>query len=174
MTTALMVFHDRLRLSRVNRALARRAAREDPDDVVVRDMYALYPDFRIDVDEEHRVCGRADRLAFLFPFYWYSAPALMKLWEDAVFTPGWAYGDGAAIAGKRMLLAVTTGGAEDMYTADGRHGATMEELLLPYRTTARYLGLDYEEPFVVHGSSRTIDDDELARTAERFVRRLRG
>ena len=144
MTTVLMVFHDRLRQSKVNRALAQRASREDIADVVVRDMYALYPDFHIDVDEEHRVCGAADRLAFLFPFYWYSAPALMKLWEDAVFTPG------------------------------GRHGATMDALLLPYRTTARYLGLDYEEPFVVHGSSKTIDDDELAAIGERFVRRLRG
>lgn len=174
MTTVLMVFHDRLRQSKVNRALAQRASREDTADVVVRDMYALYPDFHIDVDEEHRVCGAADRLAFLFPFYWYSAPALMKLWEDAVFTPGWAYGDGASIAGKRMLLAVTTGGAEDMYTNGGRHGATMDALLLPYRTTARYLGLDYEEPFVVHGSSKAIDDDELAAVGERFVRRLRG
>ena len=174
MTTVLMVFHDRLRQSKVNRALAQRASREDTADVVVRDMYALYPDFHIDVDEEHRVCGAADRLAFLFPFYWYSAPALMKLWEDAVFTPGWAYGDGASIAGKRMLLAVKTGGAEDMYTTGGRHGATMDALLLPYRTTARYLGLDYEEPFVVHGSSKAIDDDELAAVGERFVRRLRG
>ncbi|PAU68345.1 NAD(P)H-dependent oxidoreductase [Bifidobacterium criceti] len=174
MTTSLMVFHDRLAQSKVNRTLMERAAREADDAVIVRDMYALYPDFAIDVDEEHRVCERCDRLAFLFPFYWYSAPALMKQWEDAVFTPGWAYGGGDALAGKTMLLAVTTGGARDMYTADGKHGATMDALLLPYRITARYLGLEYEDPFIVHGSSKTIDDDALAQVADDFVAWLRA
>ncbi|MGU3438129.1 NAD(P)H-dependent oxidoreductase [Actinomycetes bacterium M1A6_2h] len=33
----------------------------------------------------------ADRLAFVFPVYWWSMPALMKGWIERVFTPGWAY-----------------------------------------------------------------------------------
>lgn len=33
----------------------------------------------------------ADRLAFVFPVYWWSMPALMKGWVERVFTAGWAY-----------------------------------------------------------------------------------
>ncbi|MDQ3646404.1 MAG: NAD(P)H-dependent oxidoreductase, partial [Actinomycetota bacterium] len=33
----------------------------------------------------------ADALAFVFPVYWWSFPALLKGWIDRVFTAGWAY-----------------------------------------------------------------------------------
>ena len=57
-TTAVLVFHPRLTASsRVNARLARAAreagAPERP--IEVRDMYGLYPDFRIDVAAEHAV-----------------------------------------------------------------------------------------------------------------------
>ena len=119
MKTSVMVFHPNIARSRVNAALMERAQNEPELDLVVRDMYALYPDFHINVEEEQRVANGADRLVFQFPFYWYSAPALMKQWEDEVLSSGWAYGPDARIAGKRMMLAVSTGGLEDTYAADG-------------------------------------------------------
>jgi NAD(P)H dehydrogenase (quinone) len=39
----------------------------------------------------HRRVENADRLAFVFPVYWWSMPALMKGWIERVFTGGWAY-----------------------------------------------------------------------------------
>jgi NAD(P)H dehydrogenase (quinone) len=33
----------------------------------------------------------ADRLAFIFPVYWWGMPAMMKGWIERVFTSGWAY-----------------------------------------------------------------------------------
>lgn len=44
----------------------------------------------------HRVMA-ADRLAFVFPVYWWSMPALMKGWVERVFTAGWAYQYGKGI-----------------------------------------------------------------------------
>ncbi|MGO2521484.1 MAG: NAD(P)H-dependent oxidoreductase, partial [Microbacterium sp.] len=46
-----------------------------------------------------------DRLAFVFPVYWWSMPALMKGWIERVFTAGWAYqyGTGIKDRGKAAL-----------------------------------------------------------------------
>lgn len=53
----------------------------------------------------HRRVEAADRLAFVYPVYWWSMPALMKGWIDRVFTGGWAYqyGQGVEDRGKEPL-----------------------------------------------------------------------
>lgn len=45
----------------------------------------------------HRRVERADRLAFVYPVYWWGMPALMKGWIERVFTGGWAYQFGAGV-----------------------------------------------------------------------------
>jgi NAD(P)H dehydrogenase (quinone) len=40
--------------------------------------------------EQQRV-DRADALAFVFPVWWWSFPAVLKGWIDRVFSEGWAY-----------------------------------------------------------------------------------
>lgn len=56
---------------------------------------------------QSRVEG-ADRLAFVFPVYWWGMPALMKGWIERVFTGGWAYqyGNGVEDRGKAALTAL--------------------------------------------------------------------
>ncbi len=49
------------------------------------------------IGEMHRRVEAADRLAFVFPVYWWSMPALMKGWIERVFTGGWAYQYGAGV-----------------------------------------------------------------------------
>jgi glutathione-regulated potassium-efflux system ancillary protein KefG len=89
------------------------------------------------------------------PFYWYSAPALVKEWLDLVLEHGWAYGKGgAALKGKIMFNAVTTGGGDDAYRKDGYNRFTMRELLTPFDQTAYLCGMTYLAPFVVHGALR--------------------
>ncbi|WP_227271060.1 NAD(P)H-dependent oxidoreductase [Roseobacter weihaiensis] len=50
----------------------------------------------------HARVNNADRLAFIFPVYWWGMPAVMKGWIERVFTQGWAYkfGDGVEDRGK--------------------------------------------------------------------------
>jgi NAD(P)H dehydrogenase (quinone) len=57
------------------------------------------------ITEMHERVEAADRLAFVFPVYWWGMPALMKGWVERVFTPGWAYqyGSGVADRGKDEL-----------------------------------------------------------------------
>ncbi|MEX1077820.1 MAG: NAD(P)H-dependent oxidoreductase [Homoserinimonas sp.] len=49
------------------------------------------------IEEMHGRVQEADRLAFVFPVYWWSMPALMKGWIERVFTAGWAYQYGAGV-----------------------------------------------------------------------------
>ena len=54
----VLTAHPSLEHSRVNRALMQAAARLAPDRVAVRDLYALYPDYLIDVAAEQAEAGR--------------------------------------------------------------------------------------------------------------------
>ncbi|MFC7787864.1 NAD(P)H-dependent oxidoreductase [Microbacterium sp. MAHUQ-60] len=58
-----------------------------------------------DIEGMHRRVEAADRLAFVFPVYWWSMPALMKGWIERVFTAGWAYqyGQGVVDRGRAPL-----------------------------------------------------------------------
>lgn len=165
MATSVMVFHPHMERSHANRALMDAAAQVPG--TVVRDMYAQYPDFRIDVARERAIAADADLIVFQFPLYWYSAPALLKEWEDAVFEV-----DGSSLEGKRMLLAVTAGGKLEDYAEDGKQGATMAQVLRPYRMTANYLGMRFEDPLLLHHAHH-IADDELVAVAGRYADLLR-
>lgn len=56
----------------------------------------------------HRRVEDADRLAFVFPVYWWGMPAMMKGWIERVFTVGWAYQYGAGVEdrGKQPLTSL--------------------------------------------------------------------
>ncbi len=151
MARVLILFaHPMPRKSRINRAMA--AAVRGLADVTFHDLYEAYPDFDIDVEHEQALLREHDVIVTQHPFYWYSAPALMKEWLDLVLEYGFAYGDqGTALQGKRWLQAISTGGPEDAYQASGYNRFTIRELLAPFEQTANLCGMNYQEPFVVHG-----------------------
>ena len=173
MTTAaaghrvLILFaHPALHRSRVNRALVR--AVRDVADVTFHDLYELYPDFDVDRAHEQELLLRHDLLVLQHPFYWYSAPALVKQWIDVVLEHGWAYGKGGeALRGKRMLSVITAGGGERAYTTDGVNGHTIQQLLAPLAQTARLCGMEYLPPYVLHGT-HALADDEIERLAAEY------
>jgi NAD(P)H dehydrogenase (quinone) len=51
----------------------------------------------IEIADMHRRVEKADRLAFVYPVYWWGMPALMKGWIERVFTGGWAYQFGKGV-----------------------------------------------------------------------------
>ena len=156
--------------ARANRALTK--AITGLEGVEVRSLYDLYPDFDIDVAKEREALDRATTVVFQHPIYWYSPPALFKLWLENVLTAGYAYGDdGRALAGKRCLWVATTGGDDEGYTPAGMHGAPFEAFVAPMRQTARFCGMTWLEPFIVHGAHR-IDAATLEAAATRYRERL--
>ena len=145
------------------------------DDLTFRDLYEQYPDFNIDVAAEQRLLVEHDIIVLQHPLYWYSCPALLKEWLDLVLEYGFAYGDGGeALRDKKMLSAITTGGSDRAYTRDGLNHCTIWELLAPFRQTARFCGLEYLPPFVVHGMLNNPTKEELLQTAEQYVSLLRS
>lgn len=50
------------------------------------------------IAEMHHRVEAADRLAFIYPVYWWGMPAIMKGWIERIFTGGWAYQYGTGVA----------------------------------------------------------------------------
>ena len=127
--------------------------------VHVHDLYEEYPDFQIEVRREQSLLVAHDAVVMQHPFYWYSVPALLKQWMDLVLRHGWAYGEGGtALQGKRWLTAVTTGGPEAAYQAEGSNRFTMRQLLSPIEQTAQLCGMKFMEPFITHNAHRLTEE----------------
>jgi glutathione-regulated potassium-efflux system ancillary protein KefG len=121
--------------------------------ITLQDLYEAYPDFDVDVAREQALLLQHDIIFLQHPFYWYSAPALVKQWEDLVLEHGWAYGKtGKALQGKRMGNIISAGGKESSYQPEGHHRHTMQQFLLPFSQTAALCNMEYLPPFVIHGA----------------------
>lgn len=147
----VLLAHPALHRSRVNRPLAEAA--RDVDGVTLVDLYARFPDFQVDVAEQQELLLRHEVIVLQHPMFWYSCPALLKEWLDLVLQYGFAYGPrGTALAGKALCSAITTGGAAEAYRRGGHNRFEIAELLRPFEQTARFCGMRWLPPHVVHGT----------------------
>lgn len=164
--------HPHLEHSRVNRALIQAARQLPPQRVQLRDLYALYPDYVIDIEAEKAALAAAKLVVWLHPIHWYSMPPLMKLWLDDVLAFGWAYGPGGeALQGKDLWLVLSTGGPESSYRPDSYNRYFFDAFLPPYDQTAALTGMRLLPPLLQHGAHR-VDDTMLAAHVQTFVDRL--
>ena len=155
--------------SRLNAALL--DAVSDLELVTVRQLYEIYPDFFIDVKAEQQLLLDHDIIVWQHPFYWYSAPALLKEWIDLVLEHGFAYGrEGNALRGKKVMTTTTTGGSIKAYSEGGHNNYTMNQFLAPFEQTARLCKMDYLPPFIIHGS--LILDDQSIQDAANDYRKI--
>jgi len=163
--------HPSLGRSEVNGPMARAAAAVEG--VTLVDLYAEYPDFRIDVDREQQRLLEHDVIVFQHPLYWYSTPAILKEWQDLVLEHGFAYGrDGTRLHGKLFLDALTAGGLEAAYRAQGYNHYTIGELLHPLEQTALLCGMIWLPPFALFGARRAVEEDRVGQHVADWVRTL--
>ena len=168
----VLAAHPHLKSSRVNRALLGATAALGRQHVEVRDLYALYPDYLIDIEAEQAALAQARLVVWQHPIHWYSMPALMKLWVDDVLSFGWAYGPGgAALKGKDLWLVASTGGPEDSYRPDSYNRYFFDAFLPPYEQTAELCGMRFLPPLLLHGAHR-IGASELEAHARLYTSRL--
>lgn len=143
-------------------------------DTQMRSLYELYPDFDIDIAAEQQALSRAQLVVWLAPVYWYSVPSLMKHWFDHVLTHGWAYGhDGNALSGKTAWWVASAGGAESTYAPGGEHERPFADFIAPIEQTARYCGMHWLPPFVVH-AGHAISEAERSASCDRLAAQLAG
>ena len=136
----------------------------------VRSLYTLYPDFDIAARAEQEALERASLVVWLHPLYWYTVPALMKHWLDSVLVGGWAHGTGQALQGKHCLW-VTTSSDAGAYRVEGRHGHPFEAFVPVVEQVARYCGMNWLEPYIVHGG-HALADGELSEHGRKLRARL--
>jgi glutathione-regulated potassium-efflux system ancillary protein KefG len=172
MRVLVLFAHPRHSTSIVQRTLY--AAIDGIENVTRHDLYAAYPHFAIDVAREQALLVDHDMIILQHPFYWYSAPAIVKEWLDLVLELGWAYGPGGDKLHRKFLMtAMSTGGAESAYRPTGRNRFRIAELLSPFDQTAHLCGMAYLEPFVVF-AGRWLPQDELADAATRYRALVQG
>ena len=170
MRRILVLFaHPVLERSRVNRRLV--DSIRDIENVRIHDLYEEYPTLAINVKREQKLLLEHDVIVFQHPFYWYSAPSIMKEWQDLVLEHGWAYGEGGThLRGKITLNAVTTGGPASAYQKAGYNRFSVRELLAPFDQTAYLCGMRYLAPFSVHAALRVGSEDDVASSRAAYVR----
>lgn len=175
MKRVLVLFaHPAIHKSKVNLHLIN--ALDSLDHVTIHNLYQTYPDFYIDIKQEQELLVHHDIIIWQHPFYWYSAPAILKEWLDLVLEHGFAYGQsGNALAGKTVLSAISTGGSQETYSNDGFNRYPITQFLLPFAQTAYLCGMTYLPPFVVHGSHLLTAEDiaNLSLSYRHLVKALR-
>lgn len=167
MKKILVLFaHPAFRKSRINKSLI--TSIEGLEGITINNLYEKYPDFFIDVKVEQKLLLEHDIIIWHHPFYWYSAPAIIKEWMDLVLEHGFAYGaKGRALEGKSALSVISTGGSKEVYCASGSNHFTINQFLTPFNQSANLCRMKYLPPFVVHGS-HTLSAEELKQTTSDF------
>ncbi len=158
MARVLVLFaHPGQRHSKINVAMAKTA--RSVEGITFVDLYAEYPTYNIDIDQEQARLLEHDVLVLQFPIYWYSTPSLLKEWQDLVLEYGFAYGhDGKKLMGKRFLVAATAGGDQQAYHPQGQNHFGIRTLLSPLEQTANLCQMDFLAPFVLFSAGKAASD----------------
>jgi NAD(P)H dehydrogenase (quinone) len=136
-----------------------------------------------DVVAEQQKLLWADIVVLQFPLWWFSVPAILKGWIDRVFAHGFAigvpkpgtsqwkrYGEGT-LAGRRAMLAVTTGGRAGQFGPRGINGPIDDVLFWLNHGLFHYTGMTPLAPFVAFRTVRTTPP-EFDEMAQRYVAQL--
>lgn len=104
-----------------------------------------------DIKKEQDRLLEYDRIIFQFHLYWYQAPAIMKVWLDAVLedrdtNPTFA----RRMSKKELGVVVVAGVKAEHYQSGGREKRTLSELLSTYETIANYFNMTFLPIFSVH------------------------
>ena len=76
----ILLAHPNMKGSQANKALI--DAVGDIEGVAVFNLYELSPDIAFNVDEWSKIISDASAVIYQFPFYWMSAPSLLKKWQQ--------------------------------------------------------------------------------------------
>ena len=136
--------------------------------IEIRDLAALYPDYRIDTAAEQQALLRHQTIVFQYPLYWYNMPAILKQYFDSVLTYGFAYGTGGdKLKGKKFIHSYTTGSGAETYEGSEFGSA----LTLPLKCTAAYTQMEYVGAFPLYGQL-SLTNPNIAQEAREHAEKL--
>ncbi|MFD1954409.1 NAD(P)H-dependent oxidoreductase [Paenibacillus thailandensis] len=160
MKTLVIVTHPSIETSVVNKRWVEEL-RKYPEKYTVHELHKVYPDGKIDVEQEQKWVESHDNLILQFPIYWFNCPPLLKKWLDDVLAYGWAYGSngGDKLKNRKVALGVSAGIKEENYRATGRYRYTLEQILVPFETTFLYCKANYRSFFAFYGMENEPGDN---------------
>jgi NAD(P)H dehydrogenase (quinone) len=111
-----------------------------------------------DVLEQQALMHAAEKIIFVYPIWWYDAPAILKGWFDRIFTYGFAFhvtaeGPQGLLHGKKALVFQNVGGTEEAYSASG-HIALVQDTMKAGRLGWSGISTEVETLFEVGSRSR--------------------
>jgi len=149
----IILAHPDFEKSLANKSIIEEVQRINPE-IEIRNIFNLYPDFKINVKEEQQALLRHKTIVFQYPFYWYNMPAILKQWFDAVFEYQFAYGSkGDKLKGKNFVPSFTVGAPESGYRTLGDHHFRVLEFCKNLEQTAYYAQMNYIDPIYFNGTS---------------------
>lgn len=134
--------------------------------------------FADEIETEQQKVEWCDLMIWQFPLWWFTVPGILKGWVDRVFAMGRFYGNGhfydeGIFKGKKALLSLTTGGAEEHYQKGGFNGDLYGMLKPLHRGILRFVGFNVLEPHVVYGPVR-LTPEQREQELERWSERLKN
>ncbi|OEH91141.1 NAD(P)H-dependent oxidoreductase [Bacillus solimangrovi] len=173
MKTLVVIAHPNLETSVVNKRWVEEL-KKYPEQYTIHEIYKAYPDGKIDVEKEQKLIESHENLVFQFPVYWFNCPPLLKQWLDDVFAFGWAFGpEGDKLEGRKIALAVSAGIRNEDYSKSGRYQYTLDEVLVPFKTTALYCKADYRSFFAFYGAEYEPSESDIENSAHDYVKFLK-
>ncbi len=107
--------HPDLKQSVANAGLLKKLAQVD--NLTIRALDSLYPDYQIDVTAEQQALIDADLVILQFPLFWSTYPAVMKKWLDDICTFNFAFGpEGDKLKDKKVIVSITAGATAESYS----------------------------------------------------------
>ncbi|MFJ8747911.1 NAD(P)H-dependent oxidoreductase [Streptomyces sp. NPDC102441] len=110
----------------------------------------------------------ADLLVLSFPLWWFSLPAILKGWVDRVFVMGAVFGgdhgirEDGALAGKRAMLLLTTGGSGERFLPGGAFGAMDDFLFHIRRGMLEFVGYQVLDSVITYAPARMTEQERVA------------
>ena len=170
-TIRLLLAHPDLSKSKANQALLA-AARSLPSGCLeIADLQSMAPGGVFDVPSELEALRRCSLLVWQFPLYWYSAPAILRQWQDQVLSAA-VYGKDHVLEGKFLLVATTVGARASTYRAGDLNGSTLDEILRPFEVCARSARMRWLPHYALYGVG-DMTPEELSEAGENYAQRLR-
>jgi putative NADPH-quinone reductase len=149
----IIVGHPQIKNSIANKTIIEEIQKTNPE-TEIRNLGELYPNFNINIKDEHQALLRHDVIVFQYPIYWYNMPAILKHWFDVVFEHQFAYGSkGDKLKGKKFLASVTVGSVEGEYKAFGKHNFRIVEFFKNIEQTAYFAQMTFLDPIFLYGTS---------------------
>lgn len=155
--TIIVVAHPNLKNSKANKGWLDNLSKFD-NNIKIHNLYDLYPDYKINVENEQKLLEQFDNIIYQFPIYWFNCPSLLKEWFDKVYTYGWAYGStGKKLVNKNIGFAVSLGAPSDFYQNEN----SLDKILKPFIASCGFVQANFKGIHAIYDIGVEFNDTNI-------------